>query len=75
MARRATETEVMEYLWPNRRLAQRERTMYRPRMTSVGIAAALLLLSALLFDERAEAYPDSDKERVQAESDCRYYPR
>lgn len=75
MARRATEAEVIEYLWPNRRLVQRERTMYRPKMTSVGIAAALLLFSALLFGERAEAYSDRNEERVQAESDGRYYPR
>jgi hypothetical protein len=55
MAKQATDAEVMEYLWPTRRLAQRERTMNSPRITSVGFAAALLLLSALLFGERAEA--------------------
>lgn len=55
MSKRATDAKVMEYLWPSRRLAQRERTMNNPRMTSVGIAAALLLFSALLFGERAEA--------------------
>jgi hypothetical protein len=49
--------------------------MYRPKMASVGIAAALLLFSALLFGERAEAYSDRNEERVQAESDGRYYPR
>ena len=55
MAKQATDAEVMEYLWPTRRLAKRERTMNSPRITSVGFAAALLLLSALLFGERAEA--------------------
>ncbi len=55
MSKQATDAEVMEYLWPTRRLAQRERTMNSPRITSVGIAAALLLFSALLFGQRAEA--------------------
>ena len=55
MSKRATDAKVMEYLWPSRRLAQRERIMNSPKITSVGIVAALLLFSALLFGERAEA--------------------
>ena len=62
MAKQATDAEVIEYLWPTRRLAQRERTMNNPRITSVGIAAALLLFSALLFGERAEVeYLNGDR--------------
>jgi hypothetical protein len=62
MSKRATDAKVIEYLWPSRRLAQRERAMKNPRMTSVGIAAALLLFSALLFGERAEAGSDINRE-------------
>ena len=65
MSKRATDAEVMEYLWSTRRLAQRERTMNSPRITSVGIAAALLLFSALLFGERAEASWMSGKQLGQ----------
>ena len=55
MAKQATEAEVMEYLWPTERKVQGERAMNNPKSISVGIAAALLLFSALLFGERAEA--------------------
>ena len=55
MAKQATDAEVMEYLWPTGRRVQRGQAMNNPKITSVGIAAALLLFSALLFGERAEA--------------------
>lgn len=55
MVRKATDAEVMEYLWPKEQPAQRGRTLNNPKIASAGIAAALLLFSALLFGERAEA--------------------
>ena len=58
MAKQATDAEVMEYLWPTERRVQGGQAMNNPKITSVGIAAALLLFSALLFGERAEASYD-----------------
>ena len=55
MARRATEAEIVEHLWPTNQSIHRKVSMDSPRFMSVGIAAALLLLSALLFGERTEA--------------------
>ena len=55
MAKQATDAEVMEDLWPTGRRVQGGKAMNNPKITSVGIAAALLLFSALLFGERAEA--------------------
>ena len=53
MAKQTTDAEVMEYLWPTERRVQGRQAMHNPKFTSVGIAAALLLFSALLFGERA----------------------
>ena len=55
MAKQATDAEVMEYLWPTEERVHVGQAMTDPKITSVGIAAALLLFSALLFGERAEA--------------------
>ena len=55
MAKQATDAEVMEYLWPTERKVQGGQAMTNPKITSVGIAAALPLVSALLFGERAKA--------------------
>lgn len=66
MAKQATDAEVMKYLWPTERKVQGERAMNNPKSISVGIAAALLLFSALLFGERAEAWggPKQDSEHA-----------
>jgi hypothetical protein len=66
MAKHATDAEVMEYLWPTEQTAQGEQAMNNPKSISVGIAAALLMFSALLFGERAEAgalFPEGTYEK------------
>ena len=55
MARRTREAEIVEYLWPPNPSIHRKISLDNPRLTSVSIAAALLLFSALLFGERTEA--------------------
>ena len=55
MARRATEAEIVEYLWPTNQSIHRKVSMDNPRFIRVGITAALLLFRALLFGERTEA--------------------
>ena len=65
MVKQATDAEVMEYLWPTERKAQGGQAMNNPKITSVGIAAALLLFSAFLFGERAEASWMSGKQLGQ----------
>lgn len=52
MARRTREAEIVEYLWPPNPSIHRKISLDNPRLTSVSIAAALLLFSALLFGER-----------------------
>ncbi|MDA0650615.1 MAG: hypothetical protein O2876_06445 [Proteobacteria bacterium] len=52
MAKRTREAEIVEYLWPP---IHRKISLENPRLTSVSIAAALLLFSAVLFGERTEA--------------------
>ena len=54
MARRTREAEIVEYLWPPNPSIHRKISLDNPRLTSVSIAAALLLFSALLFGERTE---------------------
>ena len=73
MAKQATDAEVMAYLWPTERKAQGGQPMNNPKITSVGIAAALLLFSALLFGERAEAsYRDGNQLLEWCEGDTLY---
>ena len=55
MARRTREAEIVEYLWPPNPSIHRKISLDNPRLTSVSIAAALLLFSAVLFGERTEA--------------------
>ena len=54
MARRTREAEIVEYLWPPNPSIHRKISLDNPRLTSVSIAAALLLFSALLFGERTQ---------------------
>lgn len=66
MAKHATDAEVMEYLWPTQNRVQRGHVLINPKITSVGLAAALVLFSTLLFGERAEAWDGPENDGVQA---------
>ena len=66
MAKHATDAEVMEYLWPTQNRVQRGHLFINPKITSVGLAAALVLFSTLLFGERAEAWGGSENDGVHA---------
>ncbi len=66
MAKHATDAEVMEYLWPTQNRVQRGPVLINPKITSVGLAAALVLFSTLLFGERAEAWGGPENDGVHA---------
>ena len=66
MAKHATDAEVMECLWPTQSRVQRGHLFINPKITSVGLAAALVLFSTLLFGERAEAWGGSENDGVHA---------